>query len=796
MASEGQPPSRIEARVLPATNIPTESIPRDVFVEPYAETSPLAQRWAVLRRYLPLLLLATALGATLGWYRHQQHGPLYRATTTVRFTDIRSRVVSGVGTDPSQDWQWDPVKSQAELLTTRATLEAAVQQGALQLRPVDSGSVDWLAQVDASKVSVADTLALTFDASGVGARFGRQTVTAPYGQPIRFASMSFVVPVPPPSPTAKFAVAPLEDAITSLRGVRVERRTDTDISDFTLDGPDPVYIQRALNSITLALQSLSRVSDREFAQERRKFLDEQSRKTDSVLEVQRARLSAFRTRSQAFNAKEKISQQQQSLGTLRTRREELAADRDVFQSLMTSAVNARQAGDPSRLRSLIGAPGVSENALIVELFSKLQRLSLTRDSLTKGPYASATTNPDVQGLIAQIESTTDDLIAAVRSQITTFDARIAALDGLAARATTEISTLPSTEAEEERLVQETQATQKIADQLSQEQQHARIAEMAQGGKVEVIDLARAPGSAINPGFKRKAALGGLVGLAIALGLIFLYEELNTSLRRKSDVERLLLLPTLGTIPALDKHSGNGKSILGRITPGRASASKSLVPQTSSPVFESYRAIRTSLIFSNAVESLRSVAITSASPSDGKSTTVANLATAFAQQGLRVVAIDCDLRRGSLHKLFNVPRGPGLTHALASGAELEAVARETSIPNLSVVTTGVQPPNPSELLGSQRLRELLAQAHEQYDLVIIDTPPVLAAPDASIIASMVDGVILLIRVGATTRTAAKTAQERLALVGARVLGTVLNDPKEMLDATQEYYHYEYSGTAQT
>jgi capsular exopolysaccharide synthesis family protein len=176
--------------------------------------------------------------------------------------------------------------------------------------------------------------------------------------------------------------------------------------------------------------------------------------------------------------------------------------------------------------------------------------------------------------------------------------------------------------------------------------------------------------------------------------------------------------------------------------------------------------------------------------------VANLATAFAQQGLRVIAIDCDLRRGSLHKLFKLPRGPGLTHAIASGAELEAVARETSIPNLSVVTTGVQPPNPSELLGSQRLRELLAQAHEQYDLVIIDTPPVLAAPDAAIIASMVDGVILLIRVGATTRSAAKTAQERLNLVGARMLGTVLNDPKEMLDATQEYYHYEYSGTAQT
>jgi capsular exopolysaccharide synthesis family protein len=161
--------------------------------------------------------------------------------------------------------------------------------------------------------------------------------------------------------------------------------------------------------------------------------------------------------------------------------------------------------------------------------------------------------------------------------------------------------------------------------------------------------------------------------------------------------------------------------------------------------------------------------------------------------MRVIAIDCDLRRGSLHKIFKIPRGPGLTHAIASGSDLDSIVRETSIPNLWVVTTGLQPPNPSELLGSQRTRELLAQAHDQYDLILLDTPPVLAAPDASIVSSMVDGVILLVRVGATTRSAAKTAHERLNLVGARVLGTVLNDPNEMLDATSEYYYYEYSAS---
>jgi capsular exopolysaccharide synthesis family protein len=213
--------------------------------------------------------------------------------------------------------------------------------------------------------------------------------------------------------------------------------------------------------------------------------------------------------------------------------------------------------------------------------------------------------------------------------------------------------------------------------------------------------------------------------------------------------------------------------------------------TTSPVFESYRAIRTSLIFSNAVEALRSIAVTSSSPGDGKSTTVANLAIAFAQQDIRILVIDCDLRRGSLHRIFEVPRVPGFTNAIAGGSDLESLIRQTAYPNLFVLTTGVQPPNPGELLGSQRVRELLLEAQEKFDLILIDTPPVLAAADASILASMVDGVVLLVRVGTTTRSAARTAQERLSLVGARILGTVLNDPKEMLESTEEYYYYDYA-----
>jgi capsular exopolysaccharide synthesis family protein len=788
MALDRRTPNKSEALIVSRDN----TVVRPFTVEPYTESSELVQRWHVLRRYLPHLLLATVLGVGISWIRRGDQTPLYTSSTTVRFHDTRATLTSGVGGQAYQDYRFDPVTTEVELLRTRATRERAVDSAALQVSEIKPASITWLSGISARNVSTTDTLRLTFDSAQATATYRKRTVAAPYGSEITIGDLSFKVPAKPPADSARFVVVPRETAIAQVAGVSVTPRPETDMADLSLVGRDPVFVQRALNAMTLALEAVSASSDQEAARERRKFLDEQLRRTDSTLEIRRAQLSAFRSKTQTFDANQKVSQEQTNLASLRTRREELAADRQVFTTLLAGAIEARNKGDPSKLRTLIGAPGVASNAVVPELYSQLQKLTLARDSLTKGPFASAASNPDLQRLNAQIESVTDEFIGAVQSNVNTFDARIAALDGLAARTAQEVSSLPATQAEQERLQQDEQSTQRVADQLHDEQQRARITEVAQGGKIEVIDLATSPGSEITRSSSRKLFLGGLLGFGLAAILIFLIEELNTSLRRKADVEKLLSLPTLGSIPALGNGStSSAKKLLGKITPAKKSNGKAVVPVTNAPVFESYRAIRTSLIFSNAVEALRSVAVTSASPGDGKSTTIANLAIAFAQQELRILVIDCDLRRGSLHRIFEVPRVPGFTNAIAGGADLDSVIRPTKYPNLSILTTGVQPPNPGELLGSHRVRELLLEAQEKYDLILIDTPPVLAAADASILASMVDGVILLIRVGVTTKSAAKTAQERLRLVGARILGTVLNDPKEMLESSEEYYYYDYS-----
>ena len=766
---------------------------RPFTVEPYTESSELVQRWNVLRRYLPHLLLAAALGVGVAWLRRGDQTPFYSASTTVRFRDTRATLTSGVGNQVNmQEYRFDPVTTEVELLRTRATRERAVDSAALQVMETKPSSISWLAGIDVRDVSTTDTLKLGFDSSQATATYRKRTLTAAYGTPIKIGDLTFQVPAKPPADSARFVIVPRETAISLVEGVSVAPRSETDMADLSMTGKDPLFVQRALNAMTLALEAVSASSDQQAARERRKFLDEQLRHTDSTLEVRRAQLSAFRARTQTFDANQKVGMEQTNLANLKTRREELAADRQVFTSLLSGALAARAAGDPSKLRTLIGAPGLSSNTVIPELYSQLQKLTLARDSLIKGPFASAASNPDVQRVNSQIESVTDEFIAAVQSNVNTFDARISALDGLAAQSAKEVSSLPATQAEQERLQQDELSTQRVADQLHDEQQRARISEVASGGKIEVIDLATSPGYEIPRSSSRKLFLGGLLGFGLAAVLIFLIEELNTSLRRKADVEKLLSLPTLGSIPSLGRVSTSAATrLLGKIRPYKSSNGKAIVPVTTAPVFESYRAIRTSLIFSNAVEALRSVAVTSAAPGDGKSTTVANLAIAFAQQELRILVVDCDLRRGSLHRIFEVPRVPGFTNAIAGGSDLDSVIRPTSIPNLSILTTGVQPPNPGELLGSNRVRELLLEAQEKFDLILIDTPPVLAAADAAVISSMVDGVILLIRVGVTTKSAARTAQERLRLVGARILGTVLNDPREMLESTEEYYYYDYA-----
>ncbi|GAA0469242.1 CpsD/CapB family tyrosine-protein kinase [Alkalibacillus silvisoli] len=221
---------------------------------------------------------------------------------------------------------------------------------------------------------------------------------------------------------------------------------------------------------------------------------------------------------------------------------------------------------------------------------------------------------------------------------------------------------------------------------------------------------------------------------------------------------------------------------------RAQQHRSLVThdQPKSPISEQYRTLRTNLEFSAVDKELTTIAVTSSNPSEGKSLTTANLAVTFAQQSKKVLLIDADLRKPTVHYTFRTNNTFGLSNLLVGDHALEQVVQDVRVDNLDVLTCGPVPPNPSELLGSKAMRQLVENAKESYDLIIFDTPPVLAVTDSQVLSQFVDGVLLVIRSKVTDKDTAIRAKELLNQTHANILGTVLNDR----EADEGNYHYYY------
>lgn len=272
-------------------------------------------------------------------------------------------------------------------------------------------------------------------------------------------------------------------------------------------------------------------------------------------------------------------------------------------------------------------------------------------------------------------------------------------------------------------------------------------------------------------------LAAVVGCMLAVGVAFLIEYLDDTIKSSEDVGQALGLSTLG---AITRFSTDKEDRL--IT----------AAHPRSPISEAYRALRTNIQYSSVDNPLRTLLITSTDPTEGKTTTVANLGTVMAQAGLSVIVVDSDLRRPLLHQYFEVSRNVGLTNALLDKSpSTDGYLQETEVENLRVLACGPLPPNPSELLNSQRMRELIEQLKEEADVLLFDSPPILAVTDASILANQVDGVLLVVDAGSTRRGVAQRGKEQLDKVGANLLGAALNKLSHRGRGGYYYYYYYYS-----
>lgn len=310
--------------------------------------------------------------------------------------------------------------------------------------------------------------------------------------------------------------------------------------------------------------------------------------------------------------------------------------------------------------------------------------------------------------------------------------------------------------------------------LSEKYEGLRINEAMQKGGAELVSAAIVPDEPIKPRIKLNAILALVVGLMLGVGLAFFIEYLDNTIKTSQDVERYLGLATLTQIP---RHP-RGKEDHELIT----------LEDPRSPAAEAYKLLRANLQFLNYDGSLKSIILSSLSPGEGKTITAANLAVALAQAGKRVILAGCDMRKPTLHRYFGISNKSGLTNVLAGQSTLEAELRPTSQDNLQVLDCGPIPPNPSELLSSSAMERVLKEMEQMADVVLLDTPPVLAVSDAISLAEKADGTLLVVDSGTVRRELVQEAKERFAAMEKRVLGVVLNNVK--VGGLGNYYYYYY------
>ncbi|HEX9935489.1 MAG TPA: polysaccharide biosynthesis tyrosine autokinase [Longimicrobium sp.] len=763
------------------------------------DTVDLNEVLAVLRRHVGLIVSVMLLVTAAAAFIVLRQQPSYQATALIRLKDVRGQMTAGLD-DASlkgllMGRATDPLLSEIEVLKSRAVAAEVVDREGLRLGLPAGFPVDVVEEVRIDSGVPADSIDVRFTARGAVAQLGAARASAPYGQPLQLEGVRFVVAENPGVERAQFTVAERELAIAAyLRSLTASAREQTDVVDVSYTTASPARAQQVVNTTITVFQSLNLRTAQLQSRRRRVFVEEQLAASDSMLARAQMALSDFRRRENVYSSSQRFSAEQQSMQGLDVRREELLAERQMYEGML-ERVRRAPPGDASALRALVSAPGMAGNPVVADLYQRVVLYGIQRDSLTTGAFASAASNPDVVRLNTLIARTTSDLVAAARSHVESVQARIAALDQLQSRASAVIQSMPAPEAEEVRLTLQMETIRKIADQLREEYQKARVAEVVEAGQVELLSAAPLPPEPLPRHRGIKLGLALVMGLLLGSATAFLREHTNSALHSKDEVEQVFHAPVLATIPQFGNGAGGkrGFRLWGRKRRARSSgpvqgSPSELVSATapnSSPA-EAFRVLRTNLIFSQAVRTLKTVVVTSCTPGEGKTTTAANLAITFAQQGLQVLLVDCDLRRARLHMLFDARRDPGLTHLVLGHNTVQEVVQPTSVEGLFLLTSGALPPNPQELLGGPRMQRSLDELASRFDLVVLDTPPLLATADAAVLAARVDGVVMVVRAAVTERAAAREVTTQIRGLDAHLLGVVLNDADDRLPSYGGYY----------
>lgn len=586
-----------------------------------------------------------------------------------------------------------------------------------------------------------------------------------------------------------------------LRRLEVNPVRRSQLVEYSFASYDPVLSARVADSLASSYIDMNLEAKWDATQKASEWLSQQLVGLKAKLEKSEEDLQQYAKANSILFLDEKQSMNAKKLEQLQAEATKAQADRIKKESLYNQV----------RQGNFTSVPGIMENRLYQDLTLKLSQLQQDYSELT------STFTPEYPR-VKRLKNEIDEVNAALERQRNAFAQRVAddykaalnrsrLLDQAIAKQTREFNAIAEKSIQYNILKREADTNKQLYDGLLQRLKEASVSAGLRASNVRVVDPAEVPQKPFKPRKLVNLALSLVLGLSLGVGLAFLQEHLDNTLKTPDDVQRFLRIPTLGVIPVSDPR---GRS---RLPYGYGYKSRRSLPQTAAPangqaevaltnaveeekpdLSEAYRSLRTSVLLSTSGRPPRVILVTSGNPGEGKTTTAVNLAVALVQLGGKVLVVDSDMRRPRVGQMLKLPMGPrGLSTYLTGQLPLGEAATATSIENLYAVTCGPIPPNPAELLSSEMMGRFLAEAAQEYKYVLLDSPPVLHVSDARILAAQVEAVMLVVHGGVTPRETVRHALDHLRQINSNIIGVVLNNVDFNIAGYDYYYsYYSHSG----